>query len=529
MPKGEPIESGGGTTKLTAKDWVIWADAPDRFEAGTPAIINVIAFALGIQTVGRYGKDVFKSFPEKERSATQILEQDDLLNYKGISLLEQLRSLLIGKNTLVPTVNGPAPFINLDNSASTPAFEPIWDAFRNSIRLPQNTQQEVIQKVKNICATTLGAPADHYDILFTTNTTEAINIAAKNLTVSQNVTEQPVIVNTIMEHSSNDLPWRMVPGAELIRLSVNEEGFINLDELKNMLHEYNEAKLFGKKRIKIVAVSGASNVLGSCNDLASISRIVKLHGADLLVDGAQLVAHKKVDMIGNGIDYMAFSAHKIYAPFGCGVLVVRKGLLNFDKDELESIKSSGEENTGGIAALGKAFDLLNRIGMATIDRAEQDLTRYALSEMSKIPGLKIYGVQNPDSSNIDRKLGVIVFSIGEMLPAKIANKLAQHKGIGVRTGCHCAHLIVKQILNISPGLERFQRVIQSVFSKLRLPGVTRVSFGIENTKKDVDALVEVLYALGNKKNKPDSIEKQTTQQVKKQILASEQRVFVAPD
>ncbi|MBV5349412.1 aminotransferase class V-fold PLP-dependent enzyme, partial [bacterium] len=142
---------------------------------------------------------------------------------------------------------------------------------------------------------------------------------------------------------------------------MDDEGFVDLNEMETLLNAYNKDSQYGKKRIRLVAVSGASNVLGVCNNLEDISRITHRYGARLLVDGAQLVAHRKVALEECGIDYFAFSAHKVYAPFGTGALMVRKGLLQFTSNELERIKSSGEENAGGIAALGKALMLLKRI------------------------------------------------------------------------------------------------------------------------------------------------------------------------
>ena len=137
-----------------------------------------------------------------------------------------------------------------------------------------------------------------------------------------------------------------------------------------------------------MALSGASNVLGSFNNLDEISLMVHKYGARLLVDAAQLVAHHKVEMDRCSIDYLTFSAHKVYAPFGTGVLVFRRGLLNFNSAELEKIKSSGEENAGGIAALGKALVLIRRIGLDVIREEEQALTGKILNRMSKIEGHK---------------------------------------------------------------------------------------------------------------------------------------------
>jgi selenocysteine lyase/cysteine desulfurase len=238
---------------------------------------------------------------------------------------------------------------------------PVWDIVRHTWRQPGQVQQAVIQEVRSICAGFLGAPLNAYDLIFTSNTTEAINLVAGSLSCESEEGIESVLLNTLLEHSSNDLPWRNIPGFSLVRLSVDNEGFVDMDELDRILCTYNQKGQYSNKRIKLVAVSGASNVLGSFNDLAAISRITHQYGARLLVDAAQLVAHRRVDMDSWGIDYLAFSAHKVYAPFGCGVLLAKKGLLNFNSAEMEVIRSSGEENAGGIAALGKALVLLQRM------------------------------------------------------------------------------------------------------------------------------------------------------------------------
>jgi selenocysteine lyase/cysteine desulfurase len=300
------------------------------------------------------------------------------------------------------------------------------------------------------------------------------------------------VVNTVGEHNSNELPWRGLAGVGLVRLPVDPDGFADPAELETVLQAYNEQHRHGAERIRLVAVCGASNVLGSCNDLAEIGRIVHRHGAHLLVDGAQLVAHRKVDLAACGIDYFAFSAHKAYAPFGTGALVVRKGLLNFGADELESIRSSGEENVGGIAALGKALVLLQRVGLEVIQQEEQDLIARALRGLAEIPGLTVFGVRTPDSPRFPRRSGVIAFSLRRKMADRVAAELAEQGGIGVRFGCHCAHVLVKRMLGVSKPLEEFQRLMVNVFPRLSLPGVTRVSLGIENTPEDVEALLDVL-------------------------------------
>jgi len=492
LPRGIPFQTGGGTTKLISKGWIIWANAPDRFEAGTPAIINIIAFAKALCLIRKYGKDVFMNSNAEVFSVSEILYRDELEDYSGSELLHKLKQTLIGSHITIPTREGVKPYTNLDNSASTPTFTPIWSVFRRSYRQTAKVQQGVIHEVRSICANQLGAPLTAYDIVFTSNTTEAINLAAENLVHEVDEGVETLILNSILEHSSNDLPWRMISRSSPIRLSIDPEGFFDLNELEKLLKTYNQAGQNGKKRIKLVAISGASNVLGSWNSIKEISRIVHMYGAQLLVDAAQLIAHCKVDMEGSGIDFLAFSAHKVYAPFGCGALVARKGLLHFSSEKLESIHSSGEENAGGIAALGKAFVILQRIGMNAIREEEQALTGLTLRRLSQIPGLRIYGVNDPGSPGFSQKLGVIVFELKGMMADKVAKELASMGGIGVRNGCLCAHVLIKHILKVSPVLEQFQGLIQTLFPGIKFPGLTRVSLGIENSEEDIDILINAL-------------------------------------
>jgi selenocysteine lyase/cysteine desulfurase len=331
-----------------------------------------------------------------------------------------------------------------------------------------------------------------YELIFTSNTTESINLIAENLKEDSGSNTEPVILLSLLEHSSNDLPWRKIPGCSVIRFPVDREGIFDFQELERILDDYNRKELYGKQRIRLVAVSGASNVLGVCNDLKETGRIVHQYGAVLLVDGAQLVAHREVNMQLSGIDILAFSAHKVYAPFGTGVLVIKKGLPRMDYASLEKVKYSGEENPGGIAALGKALLLLRRIGFEMIVKEEQTLTRRALLGFKEIRGLKVYGISEPDSPRIDLKIGVISIDIKNMASGSVAKKLALHAGIGIRYGCLCAHIIIKHILNFTPFLEQFQRLIVLMVPPLKLQGFARISFGIENTEADVDILLDEL-------------------------------------
>jgi len=512
LPKGVPFQTGGGTVKIVSPDSIIWADAPDRFEAGTPAIVNAIGFAKALRLIEHVGNDAFQAAAaerlagDERWAAAEILYHDELVEYLGRELLDELRQTLIGRSVRVPTTKGAKPYINLDNGVSTPTFTPIWDAVCQTWQQPRQVQREIVREVKSICAGFLGAPPTDYDVIFTSNTTEAVNLVAESIGSRSCHSldwppgqaergEESIVLNTLLEHNSNELPWRTVPGVSLLRLPVDAEGFVDMNGLEALLRGYNQNGQHGKQRIKLVAVSGASNVLGVFNDLAAISRIAHRYGAHVLVDAAQLVAHRKIEMERCGIDYLAFSAHKVYAPFGSGALVVRKGLLNTRPAGLERINSSGEENVGGIAALGKALVLLQRIGLDVIQEEEQTLTRRALRGLAQIPGLKIYGIKDPDLPRFPQRGGVIVFSLKNVPHNLVAKELAEQGGIGVRDGCFCAHLLVKRLLNIHPlraraadlGLILFPR-----FTSVVLPGLVRVSLGIENDKEDVDTLIRVL-------------------------------------
>jgi len=491
-PHGVPPVTGGGTARLVGPEWVMWAKEPDRFEAGTPAIVNVIAFAKALQLRRRAGQQGFGLGSGPRPTPADIIFRDDLDQLTGRALLDALRQRQIGRGVHVPTADGPRPFINLDNAASTPTFEPVWAAVRESWRLPADERPAVIEAVRSAVLDVLGAPASGYDVVFTANTTDAINLVAEDLARDAATGAAPVVINTLLEHNSNELPWRTVPGVSLRRLSMDAEGFVDVRQLEAWLRQAGQRRTDGRAPVTLVAVSGASNVLGVCNDLREIACVVHTHGARLLVDGAQLLAHRPIEMAADGIDYLVCSAHKAYAPFGTGALVARSGLLGFSGAEMERIRRAGEENVGGIAAMGKALVLLQRIGFDLIHEEERVLTARALTGMATIPGLKVLGMTDPASPAFARKGGVIPFDVKGRMAHGVARALAARGGIGVRSGCHCAHLTVKRLARVPGWAEQIQRLILMVFRRFELPGVVRVSLGLENTADDVDTLLRVL-------------------------------------
>ncbi|HRY33672.1 MAG TPA: aminotransferase class V-fold PLP-dependent enzyme [Bacteroidales bacterium] len=499
LPRGKPFETGGGTTRLNGGDWVVWAGAPERFEAGTPAVMNVITFCAylaELRTNDTFGKSLTKVNP---LSPEQILYEDTTMANGGKALLQELRDSMIGRRMDVPVLQGRMPYVNFDHAASTPCLAPVRDTFLNALFLPENQRQEVVEEARKICSRILEAPLEAYDIHFFSNTTESVNVAAAHFTHDAGGDIVPVVLASLSEHSSNDLPWREMTGGEVLRIGIDAEGFLDLGQLEALLSAYNAEKLHGKKRIVLAALCGASNVTGAYNDLAGISRIVHRYGAGLLVDAAQMVAHRPVAMKTAGIDALVFSAHKVYAPFGAGVLAVRRGMLRSGGESRKAALASGEENTAGIAALGKALLLLERTGFDVIRQEEQKLTAKALNGLSEIPGVSVYGLRRPDAESFSAKGGVIPFSMKGLMAPKLAAELAARGGIGIRAGCFCAHILVKHLYGLSPRLERFQRFIVKTLPRLSLPGMARISFGITNTEAEVTHFLQVMAGIACRK------------------------------
>ncbi|HTP07291.1 MAG TPA: aminotransferase class V-fold PLP-dependent enzyme, partial [Anaerolineae bacterium] len=201
----------------------------------------------------------------------------------------------------------------------------------------------------------------------------------------------------------------------------------------------------------------------------------------------------------------------------------RKELLDLNPAELELIRSSGEENVGGIAALGKALVLLHRIGFDVIQAEEQALTAQCLRGLKQIPGITVYGVNDPNSPKFAHKGGVIVFRVDGLMANRVAEVLSERGGIGVRSGCHCAHLLVKRLLNIPWLLEQFQGVILTLFKQLSLPGLTRVSLGIENGPEEIDTLIQVLHNITTQPRA--GTERDIQRQMDDFVQAAAQRVY----
>lgn len=309
------------------------------------------------------------------------------------------------------------------------------------------------------------------EIVFTRGTTESINLVAATFADSQMEEGDEVIVS-VMEHHSNIVSWQLQAARKGIVLKVipmNDRGELLIDEYE---------KLFSS-RTRIVSVAHVSNVLGTVNPVKEIIKIAHAHGVPVLVDGAQSIPHLPVDVQDLDADFFVFSGHKVYGPTGIGVLYGKENWLDrlppyqgggemiknvsFEKTTFNELPFKFEAGTPdyiGSTALAKALDYVSAIGMDNIAAYEHELTDYAIARMKEIEGMRIFG-------EAERRGGVISFLVGNIHHLDMGT-LLDRLGIAVRTGHHCAEPLMRRL-----GIE----------------GTVRASFGLYNTKTEVDALV----------------------------------------
>jgi cysteine desulfurase / selenocysteine lyase len=427
--------------------------------------------------------------------------------------IEELPELLVGANTVVPTMHGPMRYINFDNAASTPTFRPIAESVLEFLKWYSNVHRGqgfksqlsswTFERSRDRVAEFVGADLSNHVVIFTKNSTEAINKLAHRYPFRSD----GIILTTIMEHHSNELPWRRAGHVE--HIAVEDDGTVSKGDFLNKMNRYGS-------RVQLVAITGASNVTGYINDLDFFAREAHRNGAEILVDGAQLVPHRPVTMKPRDkehrIDYLVFSGHKVYAPFGVGVLVAQKKIFEQGPPEtvgggvvdmvtledaywtdLPDKEEAGTPDITGVVALGKAIELLESVGWDNIIRHESELTEYALNKLKKIPNITIYGDTNP--SNAANRLGVISFNFRGIHHSLVSAILSYEGGIGVRSGCFCAHMYVQSLLKCE---DEKQKVIQQkILARDRsdIPGTVRISFGIYNTISEIDRLIEMLQKI----------------------------------
>ena len=374
------------------------------------------------------------------------------------------------------------PLIYLDNGATTQKPLCVLDAMQEEyLNVNANVHRgvhwmsqqatdlheaarETVRKFINARSTT--------EIVFTRGTTESLNLVASSFVEGCMKEGDEVIVST-MEHHSNIVPWQLQEQRKGIVLKVipmSDEGELQLEEYEKLFTD----------RTKLVSVTQVSNVLGTVNPVKEMIRIAHEHGVPVVVDGAQSVPHFAVDVQDLDCDFLAFSGHKVYGPTGVGVLYGKEEWLDrlppyqgggemiervsFEKTTFERPPLKFEAGTPDYVAthgLATALDYVTSLGMDNILAHEQDLTRYALQQLREIEGMHIYGHRNDNGD------AVISFNVGDIHHMDLGTLLDQ-LGIAVRTGHHCA---------------------QPLMDRLGILGTVRASFGLYNTREEVDALV----------------------------------------
>jgi cysteine desulfurase/selenocysteine lyase len=322
--------------------------------------------------------------------------------------------------------------------------------------------------------------AEPAEIVFTRGTTEAINLVSTAWGLD-NVRAGDEILITVLEHHSNIIPWQLLArrsGAKLRYIELDDQGRLVLDDLPSLLTE----------RTRIVSLSHVSNALGTVNPVKEIAAAAHEAGALVVVDGAQGAVHAKVDVRDLGVDFYAFSGHKMCGPTGIGALWARRELLEsmspyqgggemihfVGRDESTWAEvphkfEAGTPNIAGAIGFGAAVDYLSGIGMDAIQAHERRIMAYALAKVGAVEGIRIYG---PES--LDEHSAVVSFTLGDAHPHDISTIL-DAEGIAVRAGHHCAQLVMK---------------------RFGIAATARASFYLYNTEADVDRLVDALEVVG---------------------------------
>ncbi len=438
-------------------------------------------------------------------------------------------ALLAGGDVEVPLVTGaPARYAHLDHAASTPPLRRALAAVREAADWYANVHRGAGAKSRRTTtayeqARDRVARAVHADAaqvtVFVRNATEALNLLARHIPVPRG----HVVVVTAMEHHSNDLPWRR--SGPVVRAETDAHGRVDEDQLRDLLRAH-------RGRVAALAVTAASNVTGLVNPVHRWARWAHEAGASIVVDAAQRIPHRPLDCRPaddpEHLDAVAFSAHKCYAPFGVGVLVASRALLGAGEPILVgggTVDAVGDDYVAwappperheagtpcvlGAIALAAALDALEAIAWDAIHAYETGLARVAHGRLRAVPGLRIHG-DPPEPFDPAERLGTFSFTLGDRPHALVAAVLDHEWGIGVRSGCHCAHPYVKRLLGLTAeaiaGYEA--RVVAG--DRAAQPGLVRVSLGLATRSGDLDRLGEALTAVARGDHRDDYVEDPAT-------------------
>ena len=417
--------------------------------------------------------------------------------------IDNIRNYVVGLNEPVQLEDGTERvLINFDNAATTPALQPVMDAVNEKLETygsigrgasaKSEISTEIYEQTRDKVLDFVNADSNLYTCVYVNNTTDGLNKLASALVES----EDDLVLATRIEHHANDLSWR--ERCHVIYAEVDELGRVRYDELERLLDE--------NPGVKYVTITAASNVTGYVTDVHRVAKMAHQHGAKIIVDGAQIVAHRAFSMLGDtpeeNIDFLVFSAHKMYSPYGGGAIVGLTSVLDEHMPEFygggivdivsdykvtytypPELYEAGSPNYPGVVGMGTAIDVLQEVGFDAIQEHEQVLVRRLIDGLKQMDNIIIYG----DTEDISDRVGVVTFNFTDVNSQYLAHELA-NLGAATRRGAFCAHPYVWRLMGISD--EETEAFIGCDGPKT--PGMIRVSFGIYNTEEEVDQFIEMV-------------------------------------
>lgn len=404
--------------------------------------------------------------------------------------------------------------ILLNNAATTPPFESTLKAVNEYLQtygalhrgagphanLTFQKADEAIKTLRKFLDVT-----DDQALLFTSNTSSAINLFIRMLRLKEN----DVIIKSVIEHTSNNLPWSFNSDAKTVYVNAFDDGSLDYEDLEKKVLE-NAANL------KLIAITGASNLTGYIPNIERISKLAHKNNALLFIDAAQLAPHRPISMKNQNIDALAFSAHKVYAPFGLGILALPKKILETkpvdpgggsidmvsEKHVVwaspESRHQTGTWNVTGIIAAAASCKIIMDTGWDKIIEHEKELVHYAAEQLQTVPDITLY--VPAEKYLTEDRIGTFTFNLKGYHHALLSAILENEYGIETRAGTICNHRLVRRWFNID---DIKQKEIEEKIEggdKLASYGIVRASLAIHNTKEDIDALISALKSIAANKH-----------------------------
>ncbi len=418
---------------------------------------------------------------------------------------------IVNRRITMPFSGEERSVIYMDHAASTPPPRPVIDAVSRFVsedyanvhrgnHVLSRVASDLFEDARRDLTDFVGGSLADQAMMFTTNTTGALNLAAHLM-----AKEDGIVLTTEMEHHSNDLPYRA--RGRTAHISVLDDGTLDLADY--------EAKLQSNK-VKLVAVTGASNVSGLMPPVHAMARLAHDHGARILVDAAQRFAHAPLDVKPAGhpehLDFVAAAGHKAYAPYGAAFLLAPQDVadrappylpgggtvLYVTSDDAMWNKAparheGGTPNIPGVIAFGAAARFLKGIGMHQVREHERVLTAKLLDGLREMPGVKVLG-----GGDAETRIGLAAFTIDGFDHAQVSTILDAEHAVATRNGCFCAHPYLYRLLGLDDesAAAMRARIDEAQTTRLdHIPGAARGSLGVFNTESDVDALLDGVRAI----------------------------------